>query len=112
MDHPAMLWLIGHTASILNRSVVGDDGQTTYQRLHGRRANTRAVEFGEKLFYYIPRKLRTNMSIRWKIGMCVEVAPQSGDHDVGTWNGDDIRTRSIVRVAESSRWATDFLVRL
>ena len=28
MDLPAMLWLIEHTASILNRFVVGDDGQT------------------------------------------------------------------------------------
>ena len=51
MDHPALLWLIEHTASILNRFVVGSDGQTAYQRLHGRRANKKAVEFGEKLFY-------------------------------------------------------------
>ena len=57
MDHPAMLWLIEHTASILNRFVVGDDGRTAYQRLHGRRANKTAVESGEKLFYYMPRKL-------------------------------------------------------
>ena len=28
MDHPAMLWCIKHTASILNRFVVGGDGQT------------------------------------------------------------------------------------
>ena len=31
MDTPAMLWLIEHTASTLNRFVVGDDGQTAYQ---------------------------------------------------------------------------------
>ena len=31
---------------------------------------------------------------------------------VGTWNGDVIRTRSIVRVVEASRWDTDFLERL
>ena len=54
MDHHAMLWLIEHNASILNRFVVGDDGQTAYQRLHGRRANKKAVYFGERLFYYIP----------------------------------------------------------
>ena len=30
MDHPPMLWLIESTSSILNRFVVGDDGQTAY----------------------------------------------------------------------------------
>ena len=52
MDHPAMLWLIEHTASIFKRFVVGDDGQTAHQRLHGRRANKKAVEFGEKLLLH------------------------------------------------------------
>ena len=44
--------------------------------------------------------------------MYLEVAPQSGEHDVETWNGDVLRTRSIVRVAESSIWDTDFPERL
>jgi hypothetical protein len=112
MDHPEMLWLIEHTASILNRLVAGDDGQTAYQRLHGRRANKKAVEIGEKLFDYISRKLRTEMNMRWRIGMYLGVVPQSGEHFVGTWNGDVIRTRSIVRIVESSRWDTYFLVKL
>ena len=96
MDHPAMLWLIEHTASIVNRFVVGDDGQTAYQRLHGQRATKKAVEFGEKLFYYTARKLQTKMNMRWRIGMYLGMAPQSGEHFVGTWDGDVIRTRSIV----------------
>ena len=50
MDHPAMLRLIEHTASILNRYVVGDDDQTAYQRLRGQRANKRAVDIGEIRF--------------------------------------------------------------
>ena len=54
MDHPISKWLIEHTASIMNRFVIGKDGQTAYQRLHGRRAHKKAVEFGERVFYYIP----------------------------------------------------------
>ena len=50
--------------------------------------------------------------MRRQIGMYLGVAPQSGEHFVGTWNGDVIRTRSIVRVVESLRWDTDFLLRL
>ena len=52
------------------------------------------------------------MNMRRQIGIYLGVAPQSGEHFVGTWNGDVIRTRSIVWVVESSRWDTDFLVRL
>ena len=33
-------------------------------------------------------------------------APQSGEHNVGTWNGDVMRARSIVRVVEPSGWDT------
>ena len=52
------------------------------------------------------------MNMRRRIGMYLGVAPQSGEHSVGTWNGDVFRTRSIVWVIESSRWDTDFLERL
>ena len=44
--------------------------------------------------------------------MYLGAAPQSGEHDVETLNGDVMRTRPIARVMESSRWDTDFLVRL
>ena len=44
--------------------------------------------------------------------MHLGVEPQSGEHFVGTWKGDVIRTPSSVRVVESSRWDTDFLERL
>ena len=40
------------------------------------------------------------------------VAQQSGEHFVGIWNGDVIRTRCIVRIVESSNWDTDFLVKI
>ena len=42
--------------------------------------------------------------------MYLGVAPQSGEHFVGTWNGDVSRTRFTVRIVESLRWDTDFLV--
>ena len=107
MAHPIMKWLIEHTASILNRFVVGDDGQTAYQRLHGRRANKKAAEFAEKVLYYVPRRLRTKMMLRWRVGLYLGVADHSGEHWIGVWNGDVVRSRSVVRVVEGARWKTD-----
>ena len=82
---------------------------TAYQRWHGRRANSKAVEFGEKVFYHVPKKLRSNMQLRWRIGIYLGVAGHSGKHYIGTWTGDELRTRSIVRVVEQARWKTDFV---
>ena len=110
--HPLFQWLILHVASVMNRFVVGRDGKTAFQRLHGRRASSKAVEFGERVFYYIPRKLRAKMSLRWRLGMYLGVASHSGEHLIGTWNGDVVRTRSIIRVVESAGWTLDLADRL
>ena len=50
MRHPIMQWLMENVASVMNRYAVGNDALTAYQRLHGRRATSKAVEFGEKVF--------------------------------------------------------------
>ena len=76
--------MIMHAASVMNRYVVGRDGRTAFQRLHGRRASNKAVEFGERVFYDIPRKLRAKMNLRWRLGMYLGVAPHSGEHLIGT----------------------------
>ena len=103
-------------ASAMNRYVAGGDGRTAFQRLHGRRASNKAVEFGERVFYYIPRKLRAKMSLRWRLGMYLGIASHSGEYLIGTWNGDVVRTRSSVLIVESARWSNDlaagFKVRL
>lgn len=44
--------------------------------------------------------------------MYLGIASHSGDHLIGTWNGDVVRTRSIVRVVESARWSAELGNRL
>ena len=110
--HLIFQWLVMHVASVMNRYVVGGDGRTAFQRLHGRRASSKAVEFGERVFYYIPKKLRAKMSLRWRLGMYLGVASHSGEHLIGTWSGDVVRTRSIVRTVESARWSSELADRL
>ena len=106
-----MQWLMEHVAIVMNRYVVENYGLTAYQKLHGRRANSQVVEFGEKVFDHVPKRLRSKMQLRWRIGIYSGVAGHSGEHYIGTWTGDVVRTRSIVRVVEQTRWKTDFVDR-
>ena len=105
--HPLFQWMTLHAASVMNRYVVGRDGRTAFQRLHGRRASSKAAEFGERVFYYISNNLKAKMNLPWRLGVYPGVAPHSGEHLIGTWNGDVMRTRSIVRVVASARWSAE-----
>ena len=79
-----MQWLMETVTSAMNLYVVANDGLTAYQRLHGRRANSKAVEFGEKVFDHVPKNLRSKMQLRWRIGIYLGVAGHSGEHYIGT----------------------------
>ena len=85
---------------------------TACQRLHGRRANSKAVELGEKVFDCVPKKSRSKMQLRWRIGIYLGAAGHSGEHYIGTWTGYMDRTRSVVRVVEQVRSKTDSVDRL
>ena len=51
LDARILCWLIEFAAYVMNRCVIGSDGKTPLQRLHGRRDNTPLLEFGEKILY-------------------------------------------------------------
>ena len=63
-DSPTFFWLVEHAASVYNRYVCTEDGSTPYQNLHGQRFKGRAVDFGEQVFYYVPERIRSKMSLR------------------------------------------------
>ena len=44
--------------------------------------------------------------------MYLGVAAYSGEHLIGTWSGDVVRTRSVVRVVASAKWSADLAHRL
>ena len=67
--HPVMYWLIEHCASILNRHFVTSDGTTAYQHTNGKKSKGQTAEFGEKVLYHVPKKLRGKLSLRWKTGI-------------------------------------------
>ena len=59
------------------------------------------------MFYFVPRKLRAKLNQRWKIGIYLGQAPTSNESYVGTWCGDVVRARGLLRVVEGSRWSLE-----
>ena len=63
------------------------------------------VELGEQVFYFVPKKLRAKLSLRWRLGTFLGNAQATNECYVGAANGDVVKTRSIVRVVEPNRWS-------
>ena len=68
-DHPVIAWLVEHTAYVLNKFAIGSDGKTAYGRLHGREGRERICEFGERIMWYVPKKMRAKLDQRWISGI-------------------------------------------
>ena len=49
--HPAIPWLVEHSAALLNRFEVSHDGKTAYERNKGKKARTLGMEFGEAVLW-------------------------------------------------------------
>ena len=103
MRHPILRWRMDHVASVTNSYVVENDGLTNLPAIAWAKGRT------PKLSQVCEKVL---MQLRWRIGIYLGVAGHSEKHYIGTWTGDVVRTRSIVRVVEQARWNTDFVDRL
>ena len=110
--HPVLQWLVEHAASLRNRFHVGKSGLTPYEYLHGRKANGNIIEFGERVFYYVPTALKAKLNLRWKLGIFLGCVTESNESYVGAWNGDVIKARGLTRVVEGSRWSKDAVNRI
>ena len=79
--------------------------EAPYQAIHGQRFKGKLMEFGKKVFYYVPKKLRSKLNLRWRVGTFVGNAQSTNEAFVAIANGDVIKTRSLVRVVLPSRWS-------
>ena len=103
-NSPVVRWMVEHAASMLNRFTTNSEGVTPYAALHGRNSTERHIEFGEKVFYFVPRKARTKLCLRWRLGTYLGVAPSANECYIANVDGDIVRSRSVARVVEASRW--------
>ena len=102
--HPVIRWLVHHCADVMNKSAVNRSGITPYEELHGRKPRERRIEFGERVFYSIPKQGRAKLDARWKLGTFLGHTATTNEHFIGTRHGNVLRARSCVRVVEPSRW--------
>ena len=79
-DNPVLRRLVEHTASLLNRFKVHSDGNTAHQPLHGKRSSEKVDEFGEKIFFSAPKRLRSKLCRCRRIGTYLGVANSSNEH--------------------------------
>ena len=101
---PVSGWSVEHVASNLNRYSVNPDGRTPYEDHYGKKAVHRLVEFGERVFDYVPKRLRSKLDNRWRLGTFLGVTSNSNENYIGTSNGTVTKSRSVVRVVSASRW--------
>lgn len=102
--HPVFKWLVEHAASVHNRFVCGPDGRTPYEHSHGQPSRGKLAEFGEQVFYDVPKRVRAKMNLRFRVGTFLGNAQTSNECYVAIANGDVVKSRSMVRMLETSRW--------
>ena len=66
---PLFRRLVEHAAAVHKRTATGPDGMTPYQEIHGRPSSTRAIVFGEKVLFYIPKRKRAKLDKRYDEGV-------------------------------------------
>ena len=62
------------------------------------------MEFGERVFYYNPNRLRSKLVNRWRLGVYLSTAMAGNEKFVSTANGNGAKSRSVVRIVSASRW--------
>ena len=70
----------------MNRLLKGHDGKVGYERVRGKKSGIYGIEFGEKVFFKLPKpkgKLE-NINPRWKYGVFVGVRRRSNEFFVMT----------------------------
>ena len=58
LDHAVVPWMVRHAAMLITRYWIKPSGKTSYQLIKGRRGNTKMYEFGEAVWFKIPKTKR------------------------------------------------------
>ena len=67
-ESPVVRWCVEHVTNMINTYTVNPDGGTPYAALHGKRAVARHAEFGERVFWHVPKRARSKSCLRWRLG--------------------------------------------
>ena len=105
--HAGMIWIVDHAASMYNKTVCNDDGSAPYEVVQGQRSRGKLAEFGERIFYDLPKRLRAKLDLRFKLGVLPGNPQNSNEASICIGNGNVVKSRSVVRVVASQMWSKD-----
>ena len=71
LDSTIVPWLIRHAAALITRCRVRPDGRTSLQNMRGRMLITKVAEFGEIVYFKIPKTnfMPGSFEDRWDEGI-------------------------------------------
>jgi hypothetical protein len=104
--HPVMTWLVEHSADLISKYQVGEDGKTAYERWKGKRFTMEEIEFGEKIHYRLNMKNKAQqekLEVRYGEGFYMGRWWRTGEALVGTPEGV-VRAGTVRRVGAHRRW--------
>ena len=111
-DSPIIAWMVEYASMLLTKYLVGDDGMTGYQCLHGQPIRERLPEFGETMYFYVPKRQRGKLDARWRVGVFLGRSLNSDQNCVGLSSGEVTRARGLVRLIPSKGWSRERLQRI
>ena len=70
-NHPVISWMVEYAAVLLNTFPINDaTGMSAHQLMHGKPADAeRSAYFGERVFFLTPARRRSNLDLRWGVGV-------------------------------------------
>ena len=106
-DDPVIAWLPRHSADLINRYRIGEDGKTPEQRRTGKKWRKPAVEFGERIYFKeaVHRRRKRDLEARMIEGRYIGHHARTGALLVITSDGVK-KGASFRRLPEAERWTT------
>ena len=78
-DHPLLPCIVEHPTNVYNKYAVSPDGKAPYARLHSKNPKEKLVEFGERVLWYVPKRLSAKLDLQWRLGIYIGYAASPND---------------------------------
>ena len=102
-----MPWLIRHSAQVINRYRVGEDGKTNWERIKGKKFKREVPEFEECVWFVRPGSHKDSgnkFEVKWEDGVWLGVRDESGEHAIGTAKGVSKASTIRRKGFQGERW--------
>ena len=102
--------MVRHAAMLITRYWIKPSGKTSYQLIKGRRGNTKMYEFGEAVWFKIPKTKRPpgKFEEQFECGTYLGFVVRSGEDLVATKDGV-FKVSTTRRKPLEERWSRDLL---